>query len=376
MDGIVVGSRGPGAGGGAGFGGEFGGGGGGGGGHGSHEEGGHAAGLKGAGSKKRQSAPGGVEAGVGQRWSGVSVDVTEVSITSRGWKRITGGYHPRDVISAARHSGPTTLANPVRGGVCRVRAAASGGGGGGGDAAALHVGRGDARIRLAAADEVLVFEVDLGNGKVAAAKPSLENVAQLSSGGRNIVELPLLLPSGKEKGHVRFTAHLEPMGGYDWGAPLTSLDHSNGTSGGGSTGGGGGVGSGDWATSGGNGPLPPGAAYDVALSAALRALAFHRRRLALHGPWSWLLRELSELQGVSPSHTSLRYVRHVLAVATPTADCLAAVLDHLAPCLRESMDGRLTSTEADQLAGIRAAVEQLVGVCFQNYKNLSEAGAG
>jgi hypothetical protein len=36
------------------------------------------------------------------------------------------------------------------------------------------------------------------------------------------------------------------------------------------------------------------------------------------------------------------------------------------------MDGRLTAGEQDQLNGIRSAVEQLVGVCFQNYKNLSE----
>ena len=49
------------------------------------------------------------------------------------------------------------------------------------------------------------------------------------------------------------------------------------------------------------------------------AVGFHRRRLALHGPWAWLLRELAELQGVGHNHSSLRYIRHVLAVATPTA---------------------------------------------------------
>ena len=75
---------------------------------------------------------------------------------------------------------------------------------------------------------------------------------------------------------------------------------------------------------------------------------------------------------MSPNHTSLRYVRHVLAVATPTADCLASILDHLAPCLREHASGGLTATETNQMDGIRVAVEQLVGVCFQNYKNLSE----
>lgn len=379
MDGIVVGSRGSGAGAVAGvvgggaagaFGSEFGGSG-----HGGHEEDGHGAGAKALGSNnnKRQSSPGCLD--VGQRWSSVTVDVTEVSITTRGWKRITGGFHPRDVVTAARQGGAkaaaaaASAATPTRGDVCRVRASGGGGGGdavGGGDSAVLHVGCGDARIRLAATDTTLVFEVDLGNGKIASARPSLEDIAQLSLGGRHLVELPLVLQNGKEKGYVRFTAHLDPIGGYDWGAPLTNLDHNHGTNNN-SCGGGG-----DWAVSGSSGTLSPSAAYDVALNAALRALGFHRRRLALHGPWAWLLRELSELQGVSPNHTSLRYVRHVLAVATPTADCLAAVLDHLAPCLREAMDGRLTPTETDQLNGIRSAVEQLVGVCFQNYKNLSE----
>ena len=220
-------------------------------------------------------------------------------------------------------------------------------------------------MRLAAADEALLFEVDLGGGKIASCKPTLDELSKMSGEGRNIVELPLRYASGKEKGYVRFTAHLEPIGGYDWGAPLTNLDFHN------LPGAGGASDPNGWAQAS-NGPLPPSAAYDVALSAALRALGFHRRRLALHGPWAWLLRELSELQGASPNHTSLRYVRHVLAVATPTADCLASILDHLAPCLRESAEGRLMATEADQLTGIRGAVEQLVGVCFQNYKNLSE----
>ena len=55
--------------------------------------------------------------------------------------------------------------------------------------------------------------------------PTLEELAKMSGEGRNIVELPLRYASGKEKGYVRFTAHLEPVGGYDWGAPFTALDH-------------------------------------------------------------------------------------------------------------------------------------------------------
>ena len=314
------------------------------------------------------------DTGCGQRWSGVTVDVTEVSIITRGWKRFTS-HHPREVYQTFKEKGAKASAKLVRttpeprGDVCVVRADSGGFGGvGGGDSATLHVGCGDARIRLAAADEALVFEVDLGEGKIAKACPTLEEVAKMSNEGRNIVELPLLLRNGKEKGYVRFTAHLEPIGGYDWGAPLTNLDHTNGVCGGLNSFGGDAAG---W-SSGANAPLPAGTAYDVALNAALRSLGFHRRRLNIQGPWAWLLRELSELQGVSPNHTSLRYVRHVLAVATPTADCLASILDHLAPCLREHAEGRLNASEAEQLKGIKVAVDQLVGVCFQNYKNLSE----
>ena len=317
----------------------------------------------------RRKSLGLMDTGGGQRWSGVTVDVTEVSITTRGWKRFTGGVDPKDVYQAAKHGGTyrafktATGPAPNRGDICRVRA--DNGIGGSGDQCVLNVGFGDARIKLGAADEALIFDIDLGLGKVASAKSTLENLANMAGEGRNIVEMPLKYPNGKEKGYVRFTAHLEPIGGYDWGAPLTALDHqaTAGANHGGDANG--------WAMSA-NGPLPPSAAYDVALSAGLRALSFHRRRLELTGPWAWLLRELSDLQGVSPNHTSLRYVRHVLAVATPTADCLAAILDHLAPCLRESGEGKLTTIEEDQLSGIRAAVEQLIGVCFQNYKNLSE----
>ena len=253
---------------------------------------------------------------------------------TRGFKRFFGGRDPRDVITAASVGGirgaasAASAAPAIRGDMCLVRAACvSGGvvGGGGGDSALLHVGGGEARVRLAAADHALVFEVDLGHGrawqilpavyrviqnisnprflgqltsydvasnicqalghgKIAAAHPSLEDVALMSSGGHNIVELPLKLPDGREKaggdqgtvfvywcsrarhiihhiayqctprhpphcfrhasvivfielgskqfwpyemGFVRFTAHLEPIGGYDWGAPMTNLDHMN-----------------------------------------------------------------------------------------------------------------------------------------------------
>ena len=55
----------------------------------------------GAGRDRAKQADG-LDLGVGaQRWAGVTVDVTEVSITTRGWKRFTGGVDPRDVYAAA-----------------------------------------------------------------------------------------------------------------------------------------------------------------------------------------------------------------------------------------------------------------------------------
>ena len=56
-------------------------------------------------SDRRDSKSGAFDTGGGQRWSGVTVDVTEVSIVTRGWKRFTGGVDPRDVYQAAREGG-------------------------------------------------------------------------------------------------------------------------------------------------------------------------------------------------------------------------------------------------------------------------------
>ena len=86
--------------------------------------------------------------------------------------------------------------------------------------------------------------------------------------------------------------------------------------------------------------LTPQGAYDFALGAALRR-SRSRRRLSIRDEWKYLLIELSRTHGVSESYTSLRYIQHLLAVATPTADCLSLIRDHLKLALRRQADGSL-----------------------------------
>jgi hypothetical protein len=63
-----------------------------------------------AGRDQAKQGPG-LDIGVGaQRWAGVTVDVTEVSITTRGWKRFTGGVDPRDIYAAAKERGARAVA--------------------------------------------------------------------------------------------------------------------------------------------------------------------------------------------------------------------------------------------------------------------------
>ena len=62
--------------------------------------------AKSAAAKARETPfASGLDGFGGQRWSGATVDVVEVSITTRGWKRFTGGVDPRDVYAAAREGG-------------------------------------------------------------------------------------------------------------------------------------------------------------------------------------------------------------------------------------------------------------------------------
>ncbi|XP_021910788.1 uncharacterized protein LOC110824528, partial [Carica papaya] len=83
-----------------------------------------------------------------------------------------------------------------------------------------------------------------------------------------------------------------------------------------------------------SGPIVETLAYDLLLEAAMHALNFHSRNLRLHGPWKWLLTEFADYYGVSDSYTKLRYLSHVMQVATPTKNCLELVNELLVPILK------------------------------------------
>ncbi|PON88015.1 hypothetical protein TorRG33x02_162170 [Trema orientale] len=94
-----------------------------------------------------------------------------------------------------------------------------------------------------------------------------------------------------------------------------------------------------------SGPVAETLAYDLLLEAAMRAQNFHSRNLWLHGPWKWLLTEFSNYYGVSVSYTKLRYLSHVMHVATPTKDCLELVYELLVPITKARSEKCLTRQE-------------------------------
>ncbi|PPS03967.1 hypothetical protein GOBAR_AA16698 [Gossypium barbadense] len=100
-----------------------------------------------------------------------------------------------------------------------------------------------------------------------------------------------------------------------------------------------------------SGPVVETLAYDLLLEASMRALRFHSRNLRLQGPWQWLLTEFADYYGVSDSYTKLRYLLHVMNVATPTKDCL-------------ELKGILLGCETQ--------IESLLANAFENYKSLDE----
>ncbi|XP_050279920.1 uncharacterized protein LOC126721009 [Quercus robur] len=111
-------------------------------------------------------------------------------------------------------------------------------------------------------------------------------------------------------------------------------------------------------------PVVETLAYDLLLEAAMRAQHFHSRNLRLQGPWKWLLTEFADCYGVSDSYTKLRYLSHVMNVATPTKDCLELVNELLVRIIKARSERSLTRQEIldDTLA---SQMQQLKGNSLQ-----------
>ncbi|KAE8075472.1 hypothetical protein FH972_014188 [Carpinus fangiana] len=121
-----------------------------------------------------------------------------------------------------------------------------------------------------------------------------------------------------------------------------------------------------------SGPVVETLAYDLLLEAAMRAQRFHSRNLWLHGHWKWLLNEFADYYGVSDSYTKLRYLSHVMNVATPTKDCLELVRELLVPIIKARSEKSLTRQEKNLLLDCETQIESLLANVFENYKSLDE----
>ncbi|KAL1219602.1 hypothetical protein V5N11_009729 [Cardamine amara subsp. amara] len=119
-------------------------------------------------------------------------------------------------------------------------------------------------------------------------------------------------------------------------------------------------------------PVVETLAYDLLLEAATRAQNFHSRNLRLNGSWKWLLSEFAEYYGVSDSYTKLRYLSHVMNVATPTKICLQLVHELLVPILSARSERSLTRQEKSILMDCEIEIEKLMAIVFENYKSLDE----
>ncbi|KAJ7964639.1 Pesticidal crystal cry8Ba protein [Quillaja saponaria] len=119
-------------------------------------------------------------------------------------------------------------------------------------------------------------------------------------------------------------------------------------------------------------PVVETVAYDLLLEASMRAQHFHSRNLWLHGSWKWLLTEFAEYYGVSDSYTKLRYLLHVMNVATPTKDCLELVKELLLPLIKARTEKSLTRQEKSILLDCETQIESLLANVFENYKSLDE----
>ncbi|KAL2666232.1 hypothetical protein GLYMA_02G309200v4 [Glycine max] len=113
-------------------------------------------------------------------------------------------------------------------------------------------------------------------------------------------------------------------------------------------------------------------AYDLLLEGAMRAQNFHSRNLRLNGPWKWLLDAFADYYGVSNSYARLRYLLHVMNVATPTKDCLGLVRELLEPLIKARSERSLTRQERSILSDCETQIESLLATVFENYKSLDE----
>lgn len=116
----------------------------------------------------------------------------------------------------------------------------------------------------------------------------------------------------------------------------------------------------------------PQKGYDLCLKVALRYLEFRRRRLSLHGPWSWLLGEYAGRHRISDAYCRLRYLLVIMMEATPTVDCLDLVLMELRPVLKVFDGNKLTDKEQKMLAVLNDKMHALLQICFENYNCLHE----
>ncbi|KAI5054834.1 hypothetical protein GOP47_0029979 [Adiantum capillus-veneris] len=114
-------------------------------------------------------------------------------------------------------------------------------------------------------------------------------------------------------------------------------------------------------------------AYDIALEAAMRTQQFRQGNLRLHGSWKWLLSEFALYYGVSDAYTNLRYLYHVMEIATPTADCLLLIHDLLYPIVSVHEQVSLSRQEKRILYDMQEQVEQLLALAFENYKSLDDS---
>ncbi|CAA7035193.1 unnamed protein product [Microthlaspi erraticum] len=119
-------------------------------------------------------------------------------------------------------------------------------------------------------------------------------------------------------------------------------------------------------------PVVETLAYDLLVEAATRAQKFHSQNLSLNGSWKWLLSEFAEYYGVSDSYTKLRYLSHVMNVATPTKTCLLLVHELLVPILMARSEKCLTRQEKSILMDCEIEIEKLLANVFENYKSLDE----